>query len=52
MGSDWKIAASIVVAVTSYYVTRRMDRIKLKKEMRLDQVENQVWVTFRIILQL
>lgn len=42
VGTDWKIAASIIVAVTSYYVTTRLDRVKLKKEMRLDQVENQI----------
>ena len=42
IGADWKIVASITAALASYYITARMERIRLKKQMRLDQVENQV----------
>ena len=41
-GADWKIAASITAALVSYFITARTERIRLKKQMRLDQVENQV----------
>lgn len=42
ISAEWKILTSVLVAVLSYHLNERLQRIQLKQEMKLSRIQQQV----------
>ncbi|XP_039255317.1 uncharacterized protein LOC120332178 [Styela clava] len=42
ISTEWKVACSFVVAVTSFFLNARYERIQVQKEIKLNRIQSQI----------